>query len=95
MNKLKAARRKAMSEVCDVEAIARQVQESVNTLHETFAFADGSQAEYAMAGIESFIGVALAVLKRTPPNVIRDAAMTVEIRARLDGKPVLVEEVVA
>ena len=42
-----------------------------------------------MAGVETFIGVALYVMKRSPPALIRDAARTTEIRARLDGVPVL------
>lgn len=43
----------------------------------------------AMAGVESFCAVALRIMSKTNPSKIRDAAMTVEIQARMDGVPVL------
>lgn len=89
MNKRQHARRKALQEQCDVGAIAADMQAMVDTLHETFDFPEDSPEEIAMAGVETFIGVALYVLKRSPPALIRDAARTTEIRARLDGVPVL------
>ena len=89
MNKRQHARRKALQEQCDVGAIAADMQAMVDTLHETFEFPVDSPEEVAMAGVETFIVIALYVMKRTPPAVIRDAARTTEIRARLDGVPVL------
>ena len=89
MNKRQHARRKALQEQCNVDAIAADMQAMVDTLHETFDFPEDSPEEVAMASVETFIAVALYVMKRTPPAVLRDAARTTEIRARLDGVPVL------
>lgn len=41
------------------------------------------------ADIETFIAVALRVMARTNPSRIRDAALTEEIKARLDGRGVI------
>ncbi len=50
---------------------------------------DGSPEDIALCSIETFVAIALRVMKRTNPSKIRDAARTVEIQARLDGRPVL------
>ena len=89
MNKRRHARRKALQEQCDVGAIAADMQAVVDTLHETFDFPEESPEQLAMASVETFIAIALHVMKRTLPALIRDAARTTEIRARLDGVPVL------
>lgn len=41
------------------------------------------------ADIETFIAVALYAMRRTNPRHIRDAAMFVEIRARIHNKEVI------
>lgn len=45
--------------------------------------------EAAWAEIETFVAVAVAVFARTNPSKIRSEAMSVEIRARMDGKECL------
>lgn len=45
--------------------------------------------ESAWAEIETFTAVAVAVFAKTNPSKIKSEAMTVEIRARLDGKECL------
>jgi hypothetical protein len=47
------------------------------------------QVEADWAHIETFTAVALAVLAKTNPSKIKSEAMTVEIRARMDGKECL------
>lgn len=49
--------------------------------------ADG--AEEALAEVETFIAVALRVMKNSNPSKVRDAAMVEEIKARMDGREVL------
>lgn len=52
--------------------------------------ATGNQAtKDAYAGIETFCAIALRVLAKTNPSKLRDAAMTVEIAARLKGREVI------
>lgn len=40
----------------------------------------------AWTEIESYLGVSMRVLDRTPITEIKDAAITEEIKARLDGR---------
>ena len=43
----------------------------------------------ALAHVETFAAVALRVMRASNPSKIRDAAMTEEIKARIDGRAVL------
>ena len=43
----------------------------------------------AMCAIETFIAVALRVMTKTNPSKIKDAARTEEIKARIDGRPIV------
>lgn len=43
----------------------------------------------AMCAIETFVAVALRVMTKTNPSKIRDASRTEEIKARIDGRPVV------
>jgi hypothetical protein len=47
------------------------------------------QVESDWAQIETFTAISLAVLAKTNPSKIKSEAMTVEIRARMDGKECL------
>ena len=47
------------------------------------------ETESAWAQIETFVAVAVAVFAKTNPSKIRSEAMTIEIRARMDGKECL------
>ena len=42
----------------------------------------------ALAGVETFCAIALRVFAKTNPSKLRSEAMTVEIAARLHGRPV-------
>lgn len=58
------------------------------TLREKFPFADDSEEDVALSGIETFCAIALRVMRKTNPSKIRDCARIVEIKAHLDGLPV-------
>lgn len=45
--------------------------------------------EEALAEVETFIAVALRVMRNSNPSKVRDAAMVEEIKARMDGRQVL------
>jgi hypothetical protein len=47
------------------------------------------QVESDWAQVETFTAIALAVLAKTNPSKIKSEALTVEIRARMDGKECL------
>lgn len=89
MNKLKAARRKALAEQCDVSAIEADMVDALRTLRDALDPEEGSPEDHAMCAAETFVAVALHALRATPPAVVRNAARVIEIRARLDGTPVI------
>ncbi len=43
----------------------------------------------AMAGVESFIAIALRVFSQTNPSKLREVMRLVEIQARMDGREVI------
>ena len=48
--------------------------------------------DQAWAHVETFAAVALRIIRSTNPSKVRDAAMTEEIKARLDGRQVVDDE---
>jgi len=89
MNKAKHARRQAVSEIANVSAIEHDLVDALRTVREGLAAEEGAAEDVALAAVETFAAVALHVLKRCPPELIRHAAQVIEIRARMDGIPVL------
>lgn len=73
----------------DVASIDADLVQAFAVLREKFAFPDGSSEDTALASIETFCAVALKVMRKTNPSKIRDAARTIEIKAHLDGVPVI------
>lgn len=53
---------------------------------------DGSELDDAIARLSTFCAVALRVMRKTNPSKVRDEARTVEIKARMDGKDVVIGE---
>lgn len=53
---------------------------------------DGTPEDIALATLETFTILALRVMKKTNPSKIVSEFRTVEIKARLDGIPVLTPE---
>jgi len=52
---------------------------------------DGGDADIALNSVETFCVVAMRVMRKTNPSKIRSEARTVEIKARMDGIPVIRE----
>ena len=50
---------------------------------------DDTREDYALCALECFVDVALRLMAKTNPSKIRSVAMTVEIKARMEGKPVV------
>ena len=78
-----------MADRTDMSATEREILEHLRVLRETLQPEDGTAEDTALCSLETFVNVALRVMKRANPSVVRDCARTVEIKARLDGIPVL------
>lgn len=89
MNKLKAARRKALAEQTNVSAIEQELVDALRTLRQALDLEDDTPEDHAMCAVETFAAIAIHAMKATPPAVIRNAARVIEIRARMDGTPFL------
>ena len=50
---------------------------------------DGEQLDDDFYTVKSFCDVAMRVMRKTNPSKVRSEARTVEIKARIDGVPVL------
>lgn len=50
------------------------------------------ESEESLAHVETFCAIALRVMAKTNPSKLRDAAMTEEILARVQGREVLRDE---
>jgi hypothetical protein len=69
----------------ETSTIATDIVAAVGRLRPVAA----SHDEAAWAEIETFIAISLRVLAKTNPSKVRDAAMAVEIQARMKGIEVL------
>jgi len=73
----------------DVDSIDADLAHALKTLREKLYLPDGSPQDIALCEIETFCAVAIRVMRKTNPSKLRSEARTVEIKARLDGIPVL------
>jgi hypothetical protein len=73
----------------DMAEVDRDITAAVKTLRERLYFPDGSEQELALCAIETFIAIALKVMVKTNPSKVRDCARTIEIKARMDGVPIM------
>ena len=73
----------------DMDATARELAEHLQVLRDALGPVDGSSVDTALCSGETFCAVALMVMKKTNPSKIRSEAMTFEIKARMDGVPVV------
>lgn len=73
----------------DVESIEIDLAAALKTLRSKLYLPDGSEQETALCEIETFCAVAIRVMRKTNPSKLRSEARTVEIKARLDGIPVV------
>lgn len=75
----------------DMDDTARELGEHLNTLREALRPEDGTHIDYALCSVETFCAVALRVMRKTNPSKVRSEARTVELKALMDGTPVIRE----
>lgn len=68
----------------DMDAIARALAADLQEIRDACPESAGD----ALCSVETFCAVALRVMRHSNPSKVRDAARTVEIKARMDGTPV-------
>lgn len=73
--------------ITDMREAERDLCDALATVREALAPADGTVEDYALCAVECFCDIALRVMKKTNPSKIRSETRTVEVKARLDGKP--------
>ncbi len=73
----------------DIAEIDAEITEAVRVLRDALAPVDGSEVDTALCSVETFIVIALRVFAKTNPSKLRSETRTVEIKARLDGIPVV------
>ena len=73
----------------DMDATERDMVAALRVLREALQPEDGTEVDNALCSIKTFCDVALRVMRKTNPSKVRDCARTVEIKARIDGIPVL------
>lgn len=73
----------------DMSGMASAMSESFKVLEETVKASGNPAAEQALANVSTYVAVSLEVLQEVRPTKIRSAARTVEIRARIHGRPVI------
>ena len=79
MTRARSDMRQVDADITDCLLVIRQCMKPV----------DDTREDYALCAVECFVDVALRLMKVTNHNKIRSIAMTVEIKARLEGKPVV------
>lgn len=72
----------------DVTEIRRDIVASLGVIRPLLDL-ENEDIKHAWAEVETFCAVSLAVLAKTNPSKIKSEAMTVEIRARMDGRECL------
>lgn len=73
----------------DVTELDRDVTAAFKVLRTALQPVDGTPEDTALCEIETFCALALMVFKKTNPSKVRSEARTLEIKARMDGIPVV------
>lgn len=73
----------------DMAEVETDLSASLKTIREALSPTDGSDVDTALCGVETFCAIALRVLKKTNPSKVRSESLTFEIKARMDGVPVV------
>lgn len=77
---------RARTDMAEVDA---DITACFKTLREKLYFPEDSEQEHALCALETFAAIALKVMANVNPSKIRSCAMTIEIKARLDGLPIV------
>lgn len=72
----------------NVEQIGADLQRDLEALRMHVLLHAPPEVQDALAGVETFCAIALRVFAKTNPSKLRSEAMTVEIAARLHGRPI-------
>lgn len=73
----------------DMDEIERGMTAHLETLREALQPEDDTPVDEALSTLETFVALSLRVMRKTNPSKIRSEARTLEIKARMDGVPVL------
>lgn len=73
----------------DVAELDADITEAITVLRDALQPMDGSAEDAALCSVETFIVIALRVFAKTNPSKLRSETRTVEIKARMDGIPVV------
>jgi transcriptional regulator len=75
----------------NLDELERDLAENLRKLRKMLdvQLVDGSDADIALNSVETFCVVAMRVMRKTNPSKIHSEARTVEIKARMDGIPVI------
>ena len=73
----------------DMRQVDADITDCLRVIRECMKPVDDTREDYALCALECFVDVALRVMAKTNPSKIRSVAMTVEIKARLEGKPIV------
>lgn len=73
----------------DMDENARELAVHLALLRDVLNPQDGTEVDTALCSVETFCAVALRVMAKTNQSKVRDCARTVEIKARMDGTPVV------
>lgn len=73
----------------DVAEITADLAAALRVLRDALQPVDGTPADEALCEVETFCAVAVRLMAKSNPSKVRDVARVVEIKARLDGIPVV------
>lgn len=73
----------------DVAELDADITAELKVLRDALEPVDGSAIDTALCSVETFVAVALRVFAKTNPSKLRSETRTVEIKARMDGIPVV------
>lgn len=72
-----------------VQDLKRHLETVRSGLTQQYTVGMTDEQEAALAWLETFAAISLRVMKKANPSKLRDAARAEEIKARIDGRPVL------
>ena len=75
----------------EMDQTAAELAGHLAKIREAMNPADDTPEDYALCAVETFCAIALRVMAKTNPSKVRSEARTVEIKARMDGAPVIRE----
>ena len=73
----------------NTEEIEADLSHALRVLRDALDPQDGTDIDTALCEVETFCTIAIKVFRKTNSSKIRDCARVVEIKARMDGIPVI------